>query len=272
MIKHNNILFICAIGLLAIILGYLVIESYDRSKENDYILVSSLQKTASQYIAKNISWGLNYYRISAKDHGTYEEDISSWDKNKYNGVYVNVHGCVEDCVNTARNSKHKKVIVHVRDPRQLVISWLHNVERSYRVNNGNEYIDGSNIDKDTFFNYSFKEQVDWVIENHMPFNISTINEWMEVYNLEKDKKDGIKIKFTTFEQLIENEDKFFDDILEFNNISTDRFARNQRAKEEEEHFRKGQIDEWRSVMTEEQKQKVNSYLDDSLIEFFGWTR
>jgi hypothetical protein len=81
------------------------------------------------------------------------------------------------------------------------------------------------------------------------------------------------VLFTTFEEFNEDNDAFFKKILNHYNIPI-RFWRGLRPKKsmKKTRFRKGLVDEWRSVFSKQQIERINAKIPDEWFERFGWTR
>jgi hypothetical protein len=160
-----------------------------------------------------------------------------------------------------------RLVVHVRDPRQALMSWVHFIRSVV-----------TDLDPVQALHYGLPEdylsldpgqQIDWQIENWLPRIVSWIAGWMEAKSEPLFKTE---ILFTTFEQLKEDQKRFFDRLLDFYGIERELFAYPALPKVGESNFRQGDVDEWRREMTPEQQSRLNALIPDQMLSFFGWER
>ena len=104
-----------------------------------------------------------------------------------------------------------KLVLHLRDPRQAMISWIHHLDRI----TGNDYKSEHNLsvhpapDKD-YYSFSFEEKVDWQIKNYLP----QLNKWTFEWLTYAENKQ--KILVTEFNEMKEIDDlicKIFDFLI-----------------------------------------------------------
>ena len=69
-----------------------------------------------------------------------------------------------------------------------------------------------------------------------------------------------------FEMFVQNRDQFFSDMLKVLNLEGVEVK-----KIETHHFRRGQVDEWRNVLTSSQQEKINRTIPAKLMHYFAWT-
>ena len=92
------------------------------------------------------------------------------------------------------NEYYKNIIVHVRDPRQVVLSNLHNILRNEK--------DEPILNKvlflpDNFFSITMERQLDYLIDDYLPYLVTWLNSWI---NAQNSKSFTTEILFTTFEE------------------------------------------------------------------------
>ena len=158
-----------------------------------------------------------------------------------------------------------RIVLHVRDPRQATLSWAHHAARLLR-----EHPDGVNytVHKPPadFLSWSFERQLDWQLETHLPSVVAWLRGWVK-YDSDP---QGIRILWTTFDELIRDEQGFFDRILEFYGIPRELFAFVPAEKSIKYNFRVGRADEWREVFTAEQQRAAGAMIGKDLLDRFGW--
>jgi hypothetical protein len=160
-----------------------------------------------------------------------------------------------------------RVVVHLRDPRQALLSYVHYLCTDWFRGNEKEALlliyprlpDG-------FFDMLLAERIDWGIAQWLPLLVEWAEGWLRI-----DETGTLKVKFTRYEDLIADEKAFVGELLDFFEIPRERFRPTEIALTEEMHFRKGQADEWVSVFSEAQKLKAAALIPPRLAERFGWT-
>lgn len=158
-----------------------------------------------------------------------------------------------------------KMIFHVRDLRQRVVSFAYYhqerikedpiVAQHYR-NNGYNDIDS----------WTLNDLIEHFI-SMVPGIVNRIQGWLKV-----SQEGTIPILITTFEELVDNEQLFFERILDFYNIPKETFISNYVPKDKFVKFRKGSKNEWRNVLSIEQQQRINNMIPDEFFTFFKWER
>ena len=82
-----------------------------------------------------------------------------------------------------------------------------------------------------------------------------------------------EIKFTSHEAMVESEEAFFDDVLSF--FEAERFVVNRHLHVKDDvhnaHFRKGLTDEWKKIVSREERKDLANLIDAEAAEFFGWS-
>jgi tetratricopeptide (TPR) repeat protein len=160
-----------------------------------------------------------------------------------------------------------RIIVQVRDPRQGLLSFLHYVKYLRHTNNIEGVLEARL--PENYFSLSLEKQIDWQIEHYwIPHTTYWINSWIEA---QKNPLFYPKIMFTTHEQLVADSKAFFETILDFYEIDRSRFKFPEKPVfEEKTHMRKGSVDEWKTVLTDKQKEKASSMIPAHFKKLFAW--
>lgn len=161
-----------------------------------------------------------------------------------------------------------RIVIHVRDPRQAILSWTH-------------YLDGrlGSADVHTLktlrqpplpadYSYmSFNDRLDWQIRHYLPNFISWIERWSDTY---RNLNSRFCLKIVMFEQFVTDPQTYFREICEFYGIQLSPELMPNAEHEKGTNFRSGEIDEWRQVFSTEQQNLAESMLSPSLRTAFGW--
>ena len=162
----------------------------------------------------------------------------------------------------------EKWVVHVRDPRQALLSWIHHCQSFFKqgmVRYVEMYLPE---DLEHYFTQSLEAQIDWQIECYLPLLLDFISGWLDLSNSER--YSG-RILLTQYENLIQDNQAFLDEILDFYAIDRARFRSPELQKQKGlYHFRQGRSDEWRDVFTQKQIQKSTAMIPEKLLQRFHW--
>lgn len=157
-------------------------------------------------------------------------------------------------------------VVHLRDPRQSMISWLHYVDREVAAVGGDAFyldIPGE------WAEMAFEAKADWCIEHYMPRIIA----WVEGWASAAASRPQLDILFTHFEEMKTDESGFFKRILDHAGLPHGSF--NDITMEEAEmlasaNFHRGETNEWQRLLSNGQKARLVQLLPGELADRFGW--
>lgn len=236
------------------------------------ILFNALPKSGSTYIGKGICQGLNIKILGVHNLGIsagayFPKDLIMVAQIKElasKGYFTQAHLDASPMNLQLLKKYLPKLIVHLRDPRQAILSLVHHFNAYNKRDPEALYKTYPAPTKD-YFSLSLENQIDWVIKNYFPAYIEWILGWIEAQ-----KREDFLIKFTTYEDFLEDEDFFYENILEFYDISSAKFKKFNPPKDQSSHFRKGQKDEWRFVFTEKQQKWVTAQMPEVLFDLFPW--
>ncbi len=179
----------------------------------------------------------------------------------YGGVVASHMMPSVDNVDTLMSRGIEKVIVHIRDPRQAVLSWVHFVDKTLnRIENRN---------RDALLNQygarypelSFSEKIDFHLECTLPGWARWIEGWIGV----RDTYAGrIEVAAASHTQLVNDEIRYFEKACSFFGIPCSR-AEIASASADNVHFRKGSVSEWEDVFSARQKEAACAVLSDAVL-------
>lgn len=245
------------------------------------IVLSTLPKSASAYIWMSLSSGLGFVptRVSVWTGADDSSEIIDSERlgtlAATGGYVVHGHFCpamggmrssiatpvafTERAINTL-----DRLLVHVRDPRQTVVSWAHFMADHDQVSS----LDHNSYAK-VLSHLSLEDRIDWAIDWYLPRQIEYLHAWM----------DGVRsgritatVKFVKQEDLAADAKGYFDSILDFYSIDRRMFTYPKSAEVGKLHFRSGKTDEWRDSLSAAQVACVQKRVSAELLDFFGWQR
>ncbi|MFZ5781001.1 MAG: sulfotransferase domain-containing protein [Pseudomonadota bacterium] len=158
-----------------------------------------------------------------------------------------------------------KWIVHFRDPRSVLLSWLHHVERLTKEGKHVELLRLCPAPPRELHGWTFERRIDWHIDHFLPHVVQWMTNWLDVCA----RWPG-RILVTEFASLKEHEDEHSARILEFLEIDRSLYVHRSPEKAMDVHFRTGTYDEWRQVFTSQQVKRASEMIPDRLSKRFGW--
>lgn len=229
------------------------------------IIFNSIMKSGSTYIVRGLKVGLGYNveSVNKTPFNLYWKDFVHKDN-----LISKQHSLPTDSYLKEINKyDDMKMVVHVRDPRQAIVSLAHyyNHPKERKLWKKFGLPEG-------YYHLTWSQQIDWNIEYKLPQMVKFIEEWLAIKDHADSKKNGLQILVTTYEELITNELNLYYKILDFYEIPRSDFKYINLEKNEEVLYRKADVNEWRSELTEQQKQRVAEIVPESLLQRFGWEK
>jgi Sulfotransferase domain len=243
---------------------------YRRGAELPSILVVTVPKSGTVFTNLTLSRGLSLEPVSVSfgyfPH--YLVDIPKLSSFVEGGKVASAHFDPSPVNLQSLTYFVKKWVVHVRDPRSVVLSWVHHMNRLYRERGKGEYehLFVYPAPPEAYYGWPFCRQVDWNIEHFLPSVVAWTRSWLAAYDSRR-----YDMLLTTFSELARDELGYIHRILDFYAISRGLFRRPHIAKTlQGSHFRAGLQDEWLTAFSADQAAKATAAIGQDLIERFGW--
>ncbi|WP_407174385.1 sulfotransferase domain-containing protein [Bradyrhizobium sp. STM 3562] len=158
-----------------------------------------------------------------------------------------------------------KWVVHLRDPRSVTLSWTHHLDKFVALNQRGMLDYVAPIPGEDYLALDFSGRLDWQITHFLPHIVHWTASWLEYADRNADR-----VLVSTYEQMIDDQAAFFRRLLNFFDISNPELGDLSRFRSEAHHFRKGEVAEWRSVFTEEQKARSLAAIPETLRTRMAW--
>ena len=236
------------------------------------VVFVTLGKSGTIYISSKLADLLSLPRVQISIHPAPQKILPSWVElfAEYGGVCSEHMWPEAKTLETLIQNGIKRFVVHLRDPRQAMLSWLHHADKLVRTKHSLT-LHLQDTHPAGYFDWSFTAKVDYHIEHSLPWNARFIAGWS---SLAGGYRDQIDVLLTSFEEFVADEKAYFDKLLAFYGISLGRLDTS--VKGNSEHFRLGSTDEWTEVLTPHQRQVAAGVLvdnfDDGIFQRFGWER
>lgn len=228
------------------------------------IIFNALPKSASVYIGSTLCHGLKKTMTTI----SYDRNPLKIECERIESLVATLGLAREHLEASEENIEllskfNLKLIFHVRDLRQQVISAAHHIHKDKT----NPYWIQSFVSLGfDIRSWTFDDFLDHEIK-YLPWRISFIQGWIDAY-----ERKSLDIMITTFEDYYDNSEEFIRKILAFYDIPFDSFVAPNIPKDPFHHYRKGSKDEWRDVLNEEQINEINSLIPEDFFERFRWIR
>ena len=154
------------------------------------------------------------------------------------------------------SNRLKRMVVHVRDPRQATLSWMHHLDNFY-ANKDLVPACALGLEATTpalpedYFARDPMARLDYLLETHLPTLVEWTNNWVKA----ADSAAGPEILFTTYEEFILDQKRFLEQLLTFFQVPDGLFDWSRLPhKTARTHYRKGQSNEWESVFSNTQRE------------------
>ena len=231
------------------------------------ILINALPKSASESIWNKLANGLNIAQAHVSI-GLFPDCLAVPHRVRelgQGGVSAKEHmPASSHNLRSLAEAGVDRVVVHIRDPRQSLLSWAHFLESdvSKRLL---APIWRKTTPRAGFFGEPFATQIDWHIDNYLPIVIRFIEQWVAARD---DDTSGVSVRFLTFEEFRTDPSKYFEAFLDFYGIDQGLFAPD--AEAEVVHLRKGALDEWRDSFSAAQADRAWGLIPAALADEFDW--
>ena len=156
-----------------------------------------------------------------------------------------------------------RILVHVRDPRQALLSWAHFVRDDVgRRPNGPLW--RSTVPPVSVLGGSMAALIDWCIDHYLPHLVAFIDGWVA----SRDRTDApVRIEILTFEAFVADPGAYLRRALAFWNVDAASFDVDAEAGDV--HRRRGAVDEWRSVFSPAQADRATRAISPATAAVIG---
>jgi Sulfotransferase domain len=158
-------------------------------------------------------------------------------------------------------------VVHLRDPRSVVLSWTQRVERLWREGRHHHLLFVTPSPDPIYHGMALEDRLSWQIKHFLPSVMGWINVWVHLADAHPDR-----ILLTEFSELEADEKRFVEKVADFLGLT---FATGgytsagEKAKSAE--FDSHDIDKWRGALTLEHQQAFRDAIRPELASRFGWS-
>jgi Sulfotransferase domain len=227
-----------------------------------------MMKSASEFIRENLICALDAPEIEISI-GTVPRDRitpSAVQQIAKGGAVSRSHTSADNLAELIANGV-ERLVLHVRDPRQVTVAWVHHVRR---------YSDAEFRNFSQRYNppvpaeirqWDFSRQIDWAVDNYMPGQLQWLEDWVAAL----DKSPPITVMVSTFEEFLQSPSALFCRISDFFGVPEIQVPNlDEQSPAAMRNFRLGRVDEWRDVLTPRQMDSCKTRVEP-LARRFGWS-
>lgn len=237
------------------------------AKRQRSILVVSIPKSGTVFINRLLAGGLGRPGVSlGLDY--FPHDLAHYRKVEAfarGGYVASAHFNASEQNLRILGSLLDRWVVHVRDPRSVVLSLVHHLDWQLRHDPRQLYA-MSPAPPPQFADTSMQWKLKWTVENYLDTVVGWTREWREVI----DRKSH-NILLTTYEDLHRDELGFAERVLDFFAIPRTAFrAPTLERSIEQTHYRRGLLAEWRTEFAPGLLTLANRIIGKDLLESYKW--
>ncbi len=226
------------------------------------VLLNTLFKSASMYIATRLSEGLNLprcYVTQAVLRG--DRIIPSWlDLFAKGGAICQEHlPARADILHDLAAAGVDRIVVHTRDPRQSMISGIHHYGNMFSDTSYEATAAVTRLPPD-YCQWSFSDQADYYLEHFFEQEARWVADWRRIV---RDGEFSGRILLTSYEAFRQDNRAYFEALLAFYDIPFEMFDWRHievTPKKGTLHYRSGEINEWEKVLSKEQISRANGIM------------
>jgi hypothetical protein len=157
------------------------------------------------------------------------------------------------------------MVLHVRDPRQAMVSWLHHLDRIHRKHGEEPLLLVAPRPPASYFTWDFTDKAGWQIDHYLPLAIDWLVRWLAIHD-----SGEIRVLLTDYRELNGDVGRLYRRICGFYEIAADGLRFVDIPKTIDHHFRLADDEEWLRVLNPVQIARVNALLPPELARRFEW--
>lgn len=234
-------------------------EQIEALRGKPSIFIATLVKSGTKYIASTVGKSLGYQRGRSLYKGRFPTNTvmrHMAEDYALGGLAGAGHlqGSPEN-IRILREAGLTKLVLHVRDPRAALNSYLHYFRKRpvlrARAPEG-------------FDSLTDEEQLNYHIDRYYKNALRWLSEWLDYIAGDPE----IEVHITTYDLLVADETALFQSIFDFYSVQPKRLERP--PKDAQRNFRSGRTDEWRETISPAQIERITAMIPERLFKRFGW--
>jgi hypothetical protein len=233
------------------------------------VLLNTLPKSGSVFLFRTLSEGLGLPRMHLGNTYSLVDQISLAQIARFAaGSFVSQNHLAPSPENLQLLEHFGcSVVLHVRDPRQAMVSWVHHLDRLCHDDDSEILLLFTPRTPRGYFTWDLVRKLDWQIANHLPQSVDWLGRWIAIHDQRR-----LPVILTTYEELCCDIGALCRRICDFSGIRHEDFRLVDIPKTIDNHFRLGDDSEWRRLCSPDQVERASALLPPALADRFGWVR
>jgi Sulfotransferase domain len=236
------------------------------------ILINTLPKSGSKFILRALQRTLQVDDIRILYGGLTRAGLSEPNLIRFaaGNRICQEHLPPEQHIVAGLELRAPRMVLHVRDPRAALVSWVHHVNTIYRKGHIVAILQGveQRLPED-YFERAIPDQLAWQVDHFLPTTTRWISGWMDIIDQQSDK---LQILLTRYEDLSGDSDALLMRILAFYGIDCPQeWLYRQDPKVGKWNYRAGTKEDWRAAYSPELLARASAMIAPRERERFGWT-
>lgn len=238
-------------------------------KPDTAIFLNTLPESAQYYLVKQLAdfYKLQTFMVSKKTFPTdaiNERTFTTFVQGKDDYITPASLPPTKYNINLL-NAQLGKMVLHVRDPRDALVSWIEYTERHRNHPMTLGLI--SPVPPAEYFGWSYSKKADWQINNFYTYSVKWLEEWTAFLT----SNPQLQVLVTHFEEVATDPLHAFREIVAFYGTDPELLTEKQinALTKLQYNTDASEIGMWRNKLTPEQQQKITSMLPDQVAQFFS---
>lgn len=161
-----------------------------------------------------------------------------------------------------------KMILHVRDPRDALVSWVAYTELQWTHPGTLALINP--VPPKEYARWTYEQKVDWQIDHYYTYAMSWLNQWAAFL----DANPHLQVLVTKFEDMAVDPLQTFREVIAFYGTDPSLITEKDILPLTREQFRAtvADIGQWKVKLTAAQQKRVTDMLNEKTASFFNWNK
>ena len=234
-----------------------------------YVLLNTMPKSGSVYFANHLKsiYQSTFVRIGVDSFPRSRVVPARARLLAQGGLWDQMHlDASRDNLDGLAAAGIRKIYLHVRDPRQATLSWLHHLDSEDAT--GADAFRRLSLWKRLPPGYDgmpWQAKLDWHVVNTYPAFVRWTTEWLKAIATERQR---FEIRVGEFAAFAADPIGAARGLLTFFGLPES--VRPTGDSMRNKHYRKGRANEWRDVFSERQQVAMNARITPEMRDTFGW--